>query len=331
MTESRFDFEVLSPQEYVDKLAELIPRAKRRVILMAMTVHETQKTKRILELIHEAAARGVKVTILADVYSLSLPSRQLHQSRHSFRLQSAQLKTFVNKFTGTGGEFHWLGRIGLNPYSGRHHAKVTIIDDIVMTFGGMNFADDMFENLDYMLYAEDPYLAQELVKLTTRVMQGGPTSDLQLHLGSHNTLLFDAGKSGQSIIYKKACELARQATKIIYVSQMCPSGELAKILKQKRATCYFNRPNQSGVRPDSLAQLWDNWRSGISNHYQGRQPVHSKCMLFEIPDGTKAVLSGSHNFSWRGVSFGTQEIALYSTDPMLWRRLQNIVYQVANR
>jgi hypothetical protein len=51
--------------------------------------------------------------------------------------------------------------------------------------------------------------------------------------------------------------------------------------------------------------------------------------LFELKDGSKAVLSGSHNFSWRGVAFGTKEIALYSTDPNVWRRLQDVVYMVA--
>lgn len=331
MTEARFDFEVLSPQEYVDRLAALLPRAKHRVILMAMTIHETKLTYQVLELIYQAAKRGVKVMVLADVYSLSLPSRQPRQSRRSFKLQTADLDNYVKKLTSSGGEFHWLGRMKLNPYSGRHHAKITVIDDTVISFGGMNFADDMFTNLDYMLCAEDPHLAQEFTKLVTRVMQGGPTSDLQLHLGAHSTLLFDAGKPSQSIIYKKACELARSATKIIYISQMCPTGELAKIFRSNRATCYFNRPNQTGFRPDTLAQFWDNWHSGVANHYQGRENVHAKCILFEMPDGTKAVLSGSHNFSWRGVAFGTQEIALYSTDPALWRRLQNIVYQVANR
>jgi hypothetical protein len=52
-------------------------------------------------------------------------------------------------------------------------------------------------------------------------------------------------------------------------------------------------------------------------------------MLFELNDGSKVVLSGSHNFSWRGVAFGTKEIALQSSDPALWRRLHDVVFKVA--
>jgi hypothetical protein len=48
-------------------------------------------------------------------------------------------------------------------------------------------------------------------------------------------------------------------------------------------------------------------------------------MLFELGSGKKVALSGSHNFSYRGVQFGTQEIALESRDEVLWEQLHNFV------
>ena len=44
----------------------------------------------------------------------------------------------------------------------------------------------------------------------------------------------DGGFQGDSIIYRSACELARQADSVLLVSQYCPTGKLSRILKQKK-------------------------------------------------------------------------------------------------
>jgi len=53
--------------------------------------------------------------------------------------------------------------------------------------------------------------------------------------------------------------------------------------------------------------------------------LHAKFMLFELKDGTKTLVSGSHNFSERGVRYGTQEIAIRSTDEKLWEQLYDFL------
>jgi hypothetical protein len=75
----------------------------------------------------------------------------------------------------------------------------------------------------------------------------------------------------------------------------------------------------------SVAHAYDEQKYRIRNRYKGEKMIHAKAMLLEMPSGRKVVLSGSHNFNYRGVSFGTQEICLYSTNKKLWDDLQAFI------
>jgi phosphatidylserine/phosphatidylglycerophosphate/cardiolipin synthase-like enzyme len=271
------------------------------------------------------------VHILSDVFAQHKATRPDYLTPEGFRQECADTVHLLERIAAAGGRVSWVGKVGLNPYAGRYHAKVTVIDDDVLSFGGVNFTDDSLNNVDYMLSTKDDSLAQRLAKLVADNANDKPATDTQAKLTATHTMLFDAGNRKKSIIYDRACELAQQSTRITYVSQMCPSGKLAQFIKHVPHTCYFNRPERTGLRPDTLAQLWDGWRAGVTNHYEGAAYLHAKFILFELKDGTKACLSGSHNFSWRGVAFGTKEIALLSTDPVLWRRMQDMVYKVATQ
>ncbi|HKX73207.1 MAG TPA: phospholipase D-like domain-containing protein [Candidatus Saccharimonadales bacterium] len=324
------EFAVLQAAEYYNEFLALIPKAKKRIVLSAMVVRSGPKTGKILQAMVSAARRNVKVHVLADVFCQhAMVSRPDYLSAEGFRHECAETRELLNEIHALGGTVDWVGRVGLNPYAGRYHAKVSIVDDHVFTFGGVNFCDDAFGNIDYMLYAKQAALADRLERLVADNGKGFPPADLRVQLDAHATLLFDAGRKGESVIYSRATELAAAAKTVTYVSQMCPSGMLGQRIKQTAHTCYFTRPEQTGIRPDTLAQLWDGWRTGIKNQYEGDAYVHAKVILYELKDGTKAVLSGSHNFSYRGVAFGTKEIALESSDPELWRKLHDIVYAVA--
>jgi hypothetical protein len=63
----------------------------------------------------------------------------------------------------------------------------------------------------------------------------------------------------------------------------------------------------------------DKLKYRLHNSYTRPTYLHAKFILFELRDGTKALVAGSNNFNWDGVSYGTQEIALYSTDEALWQ------------
>jgi phosphatidylserine/phosphatidylglycerophosphate/cardiolipin synthase-like enzyme len=323
------NFSVVMARDYYAQLLQLILSAKKRIVLAAMTVRAGPDSGRILRAITTAARRGVAVHVVADVFCQHAINRPNYLNRSGFRAECAETRELLNEIHALGGTVDWVGKMGLNPYAGRYHVKASVVDDHIFSFGGVNFCDDAFGNIDYMLYAKSASLANTLESLIISNGQGLPALDSEMPIDARNTILFDAGTRGVSVIYARACELAAKAAKITYISQMCPSGRLGTLIKQTQYTCHFNRPEQTGWRPDSLAQYWDNWRTGIVNHYESEQYLHAKCILYELKDGTTAAISGSHNFSWRGVAFGTKEIALCSTDKDVWRAMQDVVYAVA--
>ena len=319
-------FLVTETNDYYAQLLTAVRHAKHRVLIAAMAVRSSSLTAPILAAAAQAAKRGVSVRSLADPYGLTPFARDMHTSNSAFKVLVQQTREQLDAIRLNGGVVHWIGHIGINPFKGRYHPKITVVDNTAYCFGGINF--DGTGAIDYMLHTQNNALAEQLWQLSNDNIHGLPAQDISLTLDSNNTLLFDAGIPGMSIIYERACNLTKGARKVYFISPLCPSGRLAGQLKNTRSTCYFERPSQAGGFT-RLALAWDTWRTGVPNHYEGAANFHAKCMLFEMSDGVKVVLSGSNNFSWRGVAFGTKEIALQSTDPQLWKALHNIVFKVA--
>lgn len=321
-------FDVVPAKKYYTDLQTAVGQATTRIVLSAMTLRADPNIQTLLGTVAAAAERGVRVLIVADHYSFYGAGRPESVSRHDFAVALKATRAIAQHLSAAGVQLHWVGNANqLSPYTGRYHAKISVIDNTVWSFGGTNLSDDAFTNIDYMLHCQDEGIANALERLVLMITKNQPHTDYSQPLNGQDTLLFDAGVSGKSIIYSTACALTAQATRVYYVSQMCPSGQLAKLLGATNATCYFNRPAATGLRAGTLAQAWDNWRTGIQNYYKSKQYLHAKCILFELNDGAKVVLSGSHNFSYRGVAFGTKEIALKSTDGHLWQQLYDQIVQ----
>jgi cardiolipin synthase len=136
------------------------------------------------------------------------------------------------------------------------------------------------------------------------------------------TFYIDSGAKRESIIYDRACELAKSAEHILFVSQYAPSGRLAKQLKQTDTTLYFNAPDNASSL-NGLLIRWDMLREGLKTNYTHKKYLHAKFMIFTMPDGKKIALTGSHNFSHAGVVFGTREVALETTDKKIIRQLES--------
>jgi hypothetical protein len=322
-------FTLIDAADYVAELARLVPKAEKRIVLAAMTIMCGPKTDDILRPLVASAKRGVRVHVLLDRFTASLVAKPNNLDVGEFKQAVAATHALFDDLKAAGGHVSYVGKLGLNPYSGRYHAKAAIVDDDVFSFGGVNLRDDAYDCIDYMLHTVDAKLADNLEQLIAHNAEGEPRRDVQLLLSNGDTILFDAGQKGESIIFRRACDLAAQARAVTYVSQMAPTGKLAKALATTKTTYFANRPRQSGLRPDMLGQWFDQHTNGLENHYDGKPYIHAKFILYELRSGEKVLLSGSHNFSWRGVAFGTKEIALESNDEALWSDLQQIVYKVA--
>lgn len=311
---------------YFDALMTGIPRAQKRIVIHAMIIWWGPHNEQLVPLLIDAAKRGVEVRFVGDIYSKfqALMPRLSRPAGSSWQ-HTVEVNDRLKK---AGVRITYTGKVGLNPYKNRCHSKITLIDDHIYTFGGINFSDDSFENHDYMLEMHDASFAEELYTLVSTLEQS-PKQSLPDHrqpIGNDATLLFDGGTPGTSAIYETACDIVARAKKVYFVSQMSPSGKLAKLLTETDYECYLIRPSQAEP-PANLELAWNTLRYGIKNRYTGEQYIHAKFILTENHDDSKHIISGSNNFSWRGVKYGTKEIAIHSTNPELWQDFYTFLQQ----
>lgn len=307
----------ITATDYLAALQQALPQAKKRIVIHAMVVLWQPHTETLLPLLRDALERGVELRIVGDLYSKfhsNMPKfvRGDHGPRwgHTIAINS--------ELQSLGAHVTYVGKIGLNPFKQRCHSKITIIDDQVFSFGGVNFYSGAFAFHDYMLTTTSKALADRLYALVRDIEKYPRMTDFADPIDPDNTILFDGGSPGTSVIYDTACNIVAEAKKVYYVSQMCPSGELAKLINKTDNACYFVRPNQADT-PSNIALIFDRARFGITNRYKGKQYIHAKFILTEGHDGSRHIVSGSNNFSWRGIAYGTKEIAIHSTDEKLWQ------------
>jgi len=319
--------QLLEAEDYYKTLLKEVPKAKQRIVIAAMIVLWGERTAPLFIMLQDALKRGVKVTILLDnytrltyLYGLRPRSTGGQRLRQTFRT--------LEDLGKEGAKIYCYGKIGIIPFKGRCHLKAVVIDDTSYSFGGVNFMDQSFGFTDYMLASNNPKMADCLEQLVEKVGRSHPPLlDGEVPVGKGTKVLFDGGLAKRSLIYEKVCGLSAQAKKVHYVSLMTPSGPLARLLSETDTTFYYNRPEQMASPPETWGQAFDEQRYRIKNSYTGGNVLHAKFILFELPSGKKALLSGSHNFSYRGVSFGTQEVEVYSEDERLWEQLFRFMKQ----
>lgn len=323
----RSTVELLTGDDYHAALMRDIPKAKKRIVIAAMVLVWGERTAPIFEALKDARRRGIKVCVLIDNYT-KLSARYNLQPRPTRSKRVRRTFETLEELSGLGASIYCFGRLGIVPYKGRCHVKITVIDDTYYSFGGFNLLDQSFDFHDFMLKSHAGDFADALCNLVERIgTTMPPLADEELPMNDVSSILFDGGRPGHSIIYERASELTAQATRLYCVTQYTPSGELAKLMHETNAICYFNRPEQL-IAPDSWGQAFDQQRYRLTNSYTGTELIHAKFLLAELPSGQYATLCGSHNFSYRGVAFGTQEIALYSTDKALWDRLYTYMQSI---
>ncbi|MDB5162858.1 MAG: hypothetical protein JWO54_27 [Candidatus Saccharibacteria bacterium] len=318
---------LVSPIEYVAEAAALVRNAKKRVYLISMVMADHPNTSELLAAIKQAAQRGVQVNVAADIFTYGevnggfLPIRYYSPGSHSTNQMVKVLKK-------SGATFHWLGRNRLTIFSGRTHSKWCVIDDTVFTFGGVNLYDGGIDNVDYMFRIDDAALADRLVEEQIRIQRSEqksgnyPSAIVEL---KDKKILIDGGIIGQSVIYRRACELAEEAIKISFVSQYCPTGKLARILKKKKhVKLYYNKAsNTYGL--NKLVISFSQFVSGLQTSYRKKRYLHAKFIIFTMADGTKRAITGSHNFAYTGVLLGTREIALETSDMKIISQLEEFI------
>lgn len=312
---------LLTATEYARDLTRKIKAAESRICIISTTFHaDDPLSTAVVDALADAAARGVKVSIGADSFTYIEPKGSIltGAKKHSSRAINAH--RVQRRLSKDGVEFQWLGRMSNLVFAGRTHTKWAIVDDIVYSFGGVNLDHVSFTNADYMIRFQHHVLAERLADEHRRILKADRANHAsrshKLVLDEQNTILIDGGVPGDSVIYRRACTLAKEASEVTLVSQYCPTGRLSRILKRKSAVLYFNHWRKA---------RWVNMliiQAGMiisrqSTLYNRRLYLHSKFIIYTAQDKSRVALSGSHNYTNSGVIVGTREIALETRDPEL--------------
>lgn len=317
---------LISPTQYVREATEAVEQATTRVYLLSMVIADHDAISPLIDALKKAAKRGVDVVVAADIFTFGEVSGGFLPFRY-YSHGGRATNQMVKKLKRAGVKFHWLGRARITVYSGRTHSKWCVVDNTAFTFGGVNLYEEGVQNVDFMLKCDDEKLADRIVEEQIRIQKAESRSKNYHSVAFEHgdmTVLIDGGIIGQSVIYRRAIELSEKASAITFVSQYCPTGKLARVLKTKPVRFYFNRPLQA----DGLNRIvirFGQFMTGLKTSYKQARYLHAKCIVFTFDDGTKTVLTGSHNFAYTGVLLGTREIALETSNPEVVAEIESFI------
>jgi cardiolipin synthase len=317
------------PVAYVTDAAKHIRQAKSRVSFLSMVVADDKSTDSLIDALSEAAERGVSVEVAADVFTYGELGGFIWPTRYRSK-QSRATNRMAKQLNKSGVKFTWLGRSHSLIYTGRTHIKWCVVDDTIYSFGGVNLYEKGIENFDYMFKVRDSALADKLIDEYHRLARadaGGYAYRSHSFKHRDDTILIDGGIFGDSIIYRRVCKLAKEASNVTFVSQYCPTGKLSNILKKTHAELYFNQPSNAKALNHFVIRL-GMILTGNKTLYTKSRYLHAKFMIFDMPDGRRIAITGSHNFSNAGVLLGTREIALQTEDPQVIAQLEGFLRDI---
>lgn len=317
---------LLHPLEYRRDAIRAIKAAKKRILLVAMVLTEDSATDELIDALVEASSRGIDVKIAADIFTYGKFGGHLRPYKF-FVKQSRATTAMVRRLEKSGVTFTWLGRFTLMPFTGRNHMKCLLVDDTVYSFGGVNIDQESFKNNDLMFKCLDTQLANQIYDVIMRIIDADDDNfayrSHSFSYGSKSSVLIDGGLQGDSIIFRRACELAKHAAHITYVSQYNPTGKLARILKHANTDFYFNDAINAPEANNRFIIRFGLLFHRVHTQYTRKKYLHAKFILFTMPDGKKVAITGSYNFIWGAVLFGTREIALETTDMGIISQLES--------
>jgi phosphatidylserine/phosphatidylglycerophosphate/cardiolipin synthase-like enzyme len=293
--------------KYEDFKADLLTglkAAKKSITISVMAAYADPATEVYFQAILAAIERGVKVKIYLDNYTRTLRSENI-LDYIKYGIKNAK---YLKNFQKIGAEVVWWGRVGLNPFAGRIHQKVYLVDDTAYV-GGVNFTFGRPKN-DMMVKIVDRRLVDRINNWLNRLKNGQKITNFYYQVDKTTTVIFNPPEI--SPIYDKLCELAQTAKKIQISSRMCPSGPVMEIFKNKSVRYYYN-PIRYMTPPSRLAIWLDRRRYNVKNSYHGDKYIHAKCALID----DRIAIIGSENFNYRGVKWKTTEMGVVSSQKSL--------------
>ncbi len=329
---------ILDSFEYFDNLLSLISQTKRgdRIALMSMSFEpEEPHIAKLMDGLTAAAERGVHVHFLIDALSFSFDKHDLPTGPVVFGKISAEAKRpyfrqkqqVLEKLRLKGGHYRIINRPSrrfVNPYAGRSHIKVAIINDTVFA-GGCNLGT---HQIDYMTRLNDASTATWMYEWVTQVAEYNSVrsalddNDLTWVVDANTTIFVDAGKPKQSLIYEAALDFIDAAEKwLVMTCQFFPNtvtaAHLSAAVKRGVAvTLYYNHPRHHApyMRPVHHAVIQTEKIRQARSLFIHQLPKDLRRLHAKVIASEQGAIIGSHNYVTHGVNFGTAEIALRRYD-----------------
>ena len=320
--------ELINASNIVEELTKDIDHAKKRVHVISTILMDDISTASMIRALERAGKRKIPVKVATDIFTYGELARGFTPFK-SYKAKFNTLRKLRKTFRKNKVDFTWLGKAKFLIFTGRTHTKWCVVDDTVYCFGGINLYKIGLETCDYFFKFKDPTVANLLVETYKNILKSDRTgSGYKSHEVKHKNskILIDGGFVGDSLIYKRACELAEKAEKAVLVTQYAPYGKFAKNLKKIDSTLYFNVPDNASFL-NRMTIKFGMMRSGLKTDYKRPRYIHAKFIIFTMPGGKKIAISGSHNLVSGGGLLGTREIAIETSNPNYINQLEKFIKQ----
>lgn len=331
------------PKEFLSDFVAEIKKSNRSILIQTMSIESGEIMALIEEELIEAVNRGVAVRINYDWVTekfvqgdlpllpvLNSKKRSYDKRVHDQTSQMLErLLTAGVKVSKTNQPNSFLS---LLPFINRNHIKMYVVDEKIAWIGGINLFDVAFQSIDLMVKTDNPRVVETLLRQFEKINKYNGKENYSVNCGNDYSLFIDVGKHGKSIIYDEACGIVKSSKKnIIFISQFTPDNkllyELIEASKRNVAITIITSSEDDivlGHYPAKLSYLYFKF---IVKKYPNiklinlSKHVHAKLLL---ADDSQA-LFGSHNLTFFGVLFGTEEIMLKILNPELLKQLDEYI------
>jgi cardiolipin synthase len=314
---------LLDASQYLSDLTVRVQKAQSRIAIMSLILTDDSTTHKLITALETAAKRGVSISIAVDAFTYSELGGYFSPFKH-VKAKSRAATRMAERLQRAGVQYVWLGRgYKFNPFRGLTHLKWAVVDSTVYAFGGVNLYNDGIKCADYMFKIPDAQLAHQIFAQHQAIIENDSPPHSYPGLiakTNYGTVFIDSGQPRKSIIYERITELAREATHVLVVTQYCPSGAFARRIKGK-SDVYFNQAINMPFPSNALISFSENF-TGLHSQYQHKKYLHAKFIIFTMPSGKKIAITGSHNFAYSGVIFGTREAVLETDNTQVINHLE---------
>jgi phosphatidylserine/phosphatidylglycerophosphate/cardiolipin synthase-like enzyme len=302
-----------------------------------LLVHEMSNAKLArasldLRFVHDSYSDYVADNTFNHLPSFSDSQRQFRD--HLVRNRAGLLRALAEagKVVCTNRPHSILKNTPVPGFIGRDHKKIVIVDDFAY-IGGLNLTPLDMMRVDLMLGTNNPAIVNVLAQVFISSFYEHEQSDRVISCDSYNSVLIDSGKRNSSLIMDFVRErILSGEDKITLLTPYLPVGQLRHILnheadKGRDIEVITSSESNLGFAP-RFSRLVHNFGQQKPKFRITRYPgvVHAKALKI----GNHTAIIGSHNFDELFVRFGTEEIALLTSQPEILQGLETACHKLRN-